>query len=325
MATNNPNNNSENNPGSPSNSGHPEDMLEAFALDALDLEEEESIQDHLDACDQCSDVVDQFQATAADLAGSVNLQEPPADLRARVMQAISREAPPPPEPPEPQLVPSLGGGAGGRLMDNRLVRLLAPLTATAAMVLVIVAVTMNVRITNEVDDLKRENASLQANLDSNVATITAQISQAAANESEVMDTVLQLQQASYELAQPDNMSLELRSPIAESTSQGILLVSRDGSRGVIMIAGMHPPDPSMDYQVWLMRGQDKLWIGQVGVDSQGWGTVSLQLPESIMDFEKVELTAGPNNSSAESQKEMVLQGNLVSMNNPRMVSYALGR
>lgn len=44
-----------------------------------------------------------------------------------------------------------------------------------------------------------------------------------------------------------------------------------------------------------------------------------------MDFEKVELTAGPSDSSVESQKEMVLQGNLVSMNHPRMVSYALGR
>ena len=317
MATNNPTNN----PQSYSNSGHPEDLLEAFSLDALDLQEEESIQDHLDACDQCSEVVAQFQATAAELAGSVNIQEPPADLRARVMQAISREVPPPSEPPEPQLVPSWGG----RLLDNRLLRLLAPLTATAAMVLVVVAVTMNVRITNQVDDLKQENASLQANIDSNVATMTAQISQAAANESEVMDTVLQLQQASYELAQPDNMSLELRSPIAESASQGILLVSRDGSRGVIMVAGMKPPDPSMDYQVWLMRGQDKLWIGQVGVDSQGWGTVSLQLPESMMDFEKVELTAGPNSSSVEQQKDMVLQGNLVSMNYPRMVSYALGR
>jgi negative regulator of sigma E activity len=321
MATNNPTNNPNNNPNVPGYSGHPEDMLEAFALDALDLEEEESLQDHLDACDQCSDVVDQFQATAAELAGSVNIQEPPADLRARVMQTISRETPPPPAPPEPQLVPSLGE----RLMDNPLVRLLTPLTATAAIVLVVVSVTLNVRITNRVDDLKQENASLQANLDSNVATMTAQISQAAANESEVMDTVLQLQQASYELAQPDNMSLELRSPIAESTSQGILLVSRDGSRGVIMVAGMHPPEPSMDYHVWLMRGQDKLWIGQVGVDSKGWGTVSLQLPESIMDFEKVELTASPSNSTSESQKEMVLQGNLVSMNYPRMVSYALGR
>jgi hypothetical protein len=155
--------------------------------------------------------------------------------------------------------------------------------------------------------------------------MTAQINASAAAESEVMETVLKLQQASYELAQPDNMSLELHSPSVGSSSQGILLVSSDGSRGVIMVAGMNPPTEAMEYHVWLMRGQDKLWVGKIGVDSRGWGTVSLQLPESIMGFEKVELTEGSTNDAAGQQTDMVLQGNLVSMNNPRYVSYALGR
>ena len=259
-------------------------------------------------------VVSNFQATAAELAGCVDTYNTPADLRACVMQAISRENPPEPAAPKPQIVSSVGG----RLIDNRWLRLMAPLTATAAMVLVVVAVILNVRITNEVDDLKRENSSLQANLDSSVATISAQVAQAAVNESEVMNSVLKLQQASYELAQPDNMSLELSPTAPESSSQGILLVTRDGSRGVIMVAGMKPPSPSMDYHVWLMSGQDKLWVGQVGVDSQGWGTVSLQLPQPNMDFEKVELTA--DNNTVDPQKNMALQGNLVSINNPQMVT-----
>ena len=313
MATNNQNNNRL--------GAHPEDMLEAFALDALDLEEEENVQDHLDGCDQCSDAVDRFQAAAAEMALSVNPQDPPASLRARLMQAISREEPPAPTAPEPQLVPSLGD----RLLDSRLVRTLVPLGASVAMVLVIFAVAMNIRITNQVDDLRRQNAALQASLTSNVATMTAQINDAAAAESEVMETVLNLQQASYELAQPNNMSLELRSPSAGSSSKGILLVSSDGSRGVIMVAGMNPPTESMEYHVWLMRGHDKLWVGKISVDARGWGTVLLQLPESIMAFEKVELTEGATNSAAGQPSDMVLQGNLVSMNNPRFVSYALGR
>ena len=250
--------------------------------------------------------------------GRVELQEPPASLRARVMQAISREEPPTPAAPEPQLVPSFGD----RLMDSRLVRMLVPLGASVAMVMVVVAVTMNVRISNEVDDLKRENESLQTSLNSNLATMTAQISEASVAKSEVMETVLKLQQASYELAQPDNVSLELNPPSAGSSSQGILLVSRDGSRGVIMVSRMNPPSPSTDYHVWLMRGRDKLWVGKISVDAHGWGTVSLKLPESIMAFEKVELTAS---GAAGPQSDMVLQGNLVSMNTPRFVTYALDR
>lgn len=194
--------------------------------------------------------------------------------------------------------------------------------ASVAMVLVVITVTMNVRVANRVDELKQENASLQASLNSNVATKTAQTSQAAANESQVMDTVLRLQQASYELAQPDNISLAVRSPYAGSSSQVILLVSSDGSRGVIMVAGMDPLIPSIDYHVWLMRGRDKVWVGRLGVDVGGWGTVSLQLPESIIGFEKVELTAGNIRSTSDPQKDMVLEGNLVSMTTPRMVTYA---
>ena len=200
--------------------------------------------------------------------------------------------------------------------------MLVPVRASMAMVLVVIAVTMNVRISNEVDDLKQENASLQTSLNSNLATMTAQISEAAVAKSEVMETVLELQQASYELAQPDNMSLELNPPSAGSNSQGILLVNRDGSRGVIMVAGMNPPNPSTDYHVWLMRGRDKLWVGKIAVDAQDWGTVSLKLPESIMAFEKVELTAG---STTGPRTDMVLQENLVSMNTPRFVTYALDR
>ena len=194
--------------------------------------------------------------------------------------------------------------------------------ASVAMVLVVITVTMNVRVANRVDELKQENASLQASLNSNVATMTAQTSQAAANKSQVMDTVLRLQQASYELAQPDNISLAVRSPYAGSSSQVILLVSSDGSRGVIMVAGMDPLIPSIDYHVWLMRGLDKVWVGRLGVDVGGWGTVSLQLPESIIGFEKVELTAGNIRSTSDPQKDMVLEGSLVSMTTPRMVTYA---
>jgi len=144
-----------------------------------------------------------------------------------------------------------------------------PLGASLAMVLVVFAVTMNVRISNEVDDLKQENASLQTSLNSNLATMTAQISEASVAKSEVMETVLKLQQASYELAQPDNVSLELNPPSAGSSSQGILLVSHDGSRGVIIVSGMNPPTTATDYHVWLMRGRDKLWVGKISVDAQG--------------------------------------------------------
>ena len=95
---------------------------------------------------QCSDVVDRFQATAAELAASV-VPNAPQGLPA----------------PESQLVPSIGD----RLIDSRLFQMLVPTAASVAMVLVVIAVTMNVRLANRIDELKRENPSLQAGLNSN--------------------------------------------------------------------------------------------------------------------------------------------------------------
>jgi len=299
-------------------SGHPEDLLEAFALNALELDEEELVQDHLDACDRCSVVVSEYLRVAAVFGEAVPQLEPSSGLRGQLMQAVSRAEPKAEQAPQPQVVPSVGGG----LADSRLVRMLMPMAASVAVILVVLALAMNVRISGQIDDLESENADLRASLDSSVATVTAQMSSAANAETEVMDTVLDLQQASYELAQPDNMSLELTPPSSTSRSQGILLVSSDGNRGVIMLAGMDPPNTATDYHVWLMRGEDKMWAGQVGVDSRGWGTVALSLPESIMKFDKVALTMGAESNASQPQTDMVLQGNLVSMNAPRKVTFA---
>ena len=124
------------------------------------------------------------------------------------MQAVSREEPKAPADPEPRSVPPLGD----RLIDSRLVRVLAPIAASVAMVLVVLAVALNVRVSGQVDDLKQENSSLQARLDSNMATTAAQINDAADAEYEVMNSVLKRQQASSELGQPDNMALNCGRP-----------------------------------------------------------------------------------------------------------------
>jgi hypothetical protein len=74
-----------------------------------------------------------------------------------------------------------------------------------------------------------------------------------------------------------------------------------------------------------MRGQDKVWAGQIGIDDRGWVTVSLILPESIMVFEKVELTEADSRNTSAPPTDMVLVGDLVSMNTPdrpRMLNYA---
>ena len=91
-----------------------------------------------------------------------------------------------------------------------------------------------------------------------------------------------------------------------------------------MVAGMEPPSSSTSYHIWLMRGHDKVWAGKVDVDSRGWGARLLQIREPIMDFEKVELTFNTDSGASQPKSDMVLVGDLVSLNAPnapRLVTY----
>ena len=321
MATNNP-----------IGPAHPDDLLEAFALDALDLEEEEMVQEHLDDCLQCSAAVDEYQQAAAFLIQTVDLQAPPEALRARLLSALDLEQPvtqaiaQTETRREGQLVSAAPTGSRGSfsdwLIDNRFFRILMPATATAAIVLVIFAVTMNMRVSSRVADLENENTALKTELNSSNATMTAQLSHSSDADTLAMSNIQQLQQTSWAMARPDNQTLLLSSPAAGSSSQGVLLMSSDGRRGVIMVSGMDPK-PDESYHVWLMRGGERMWAGQLDVDAKGWGSVTLQPPEPISRFETVELTLGDGSTPAARPMDMVLQATLVSAKAPERLVYTV--
>lgn len=73
-----------------------------YALDALDDDEREAFERHLEACDICRAEVDGYRAAAARL-GIAATEDPPASLRDRVMEEVDRTrqvAPLPAGPPE---------------------------------------------------------------------------------------------------------------------------------------------------------------------------------------------------------------------------------
>ncbi|MDP9394416.1 MAG: anti-sigma factor [Actinomycetota bacterium] len=65
------------------------DLTGAYCLDALDTEEREDFELHVQSCHACADEVRQLSATAARLAAAVSVPVP-AKLRAAVLSAIAR-------------------------------------------------------------------------------------------------------------------------------------------------------------------------------------------------------------------------------------------
>lgn len=72
---------------------HPEDLLEAFALDALEPDEEQTVLDHIEGCLQCALLVEDHLLASTALAYSVPVETPPERLRARILTAAEFSEP----------------------------------------------------------------------------------------------------------------------------------------------------------------------------------------------------------------------------------------
>lgn len=63
----------------------------AYALDALSAEERQEFEQHLAHCEECRETVAAFHDTAASLAHGVEAQQPPPELRARLLEQARAE------------------------------------------------------------------------------------------------------------------------------------------------------------------------------------------------------------------------------------------
>jgi anti-sigma-K factor RskA len=69
----------------------PHDLLAAYALDALDDDERERFERHLDECDECSEQLALLREPVAALAYAVEGPAPPEALRGRIIEGVRAE------------------------------------------------------------------------------------------------------------------------------------------------------------------------------------------------------------------------------------------
>jgi hypothetical protein len=159
--------------------------------------------------------------------------------------------------------------------------------------------------------LERENQALGQRL-----------SQALAAAALERETVGQLRAANYMIADPTTQRLALE-PMnnGDSPYHGVLLVSADGYHAVLIVAGMAPTSSSEDYQesypVWLLRPGKRVIIGEVKVDTTGWGSASLAPQESVFGFDWVALSTSQGTEASPSAGNMLLRTRITASGSPR--------
>jgi hypothetical protein len=270
----------------PVNHSHPEELLGAYALDALEEDEALLVEAHLKICPECQESVGQLQHVAELLGLSVEHHEPPPALRYRIIGNL----------PPAEVISSGGHQESARTRTTWVM----PLAAAIVISLFSVSLVMNLRVTSRVDRLEQANSTVTAQLSQSMtqalqleqqnSVLATQLSQEATKDQQLLDTVHQMQAVSYLAVHPDTQPLVLEPPSGVGDSQGVLLVGAGGQRALLMVANLEQPPPLRSYQVWLVKQGYRMPVGQILVDSTGWGTLTLVPPEPLFEFEWVNLT-----------------------------------
>lgn len=303
---------------------HPEDDLPAYALGALDAAESLAVETHLANCFHCSRLLADLQPAALALSQSVPEQTPPSQLQAAVIAQLppspaeTAENARPPAPAASLAAPATPPAAPTPSPTTRsgISNYLLPLAAILVIGLFAASLLLNFLTANRVSGIQQESANANARLaqlESDRANANAQLEQVSAGNARADTAIQRLMAANYLMAQPATQPLRLQPTSGDSQSEGILLVTRDGRRAVLMLANTAPESPARSYRVWLTRNGQQVPVGAITVAPSGWGTMPLNPPENLYGFDSVNLTvADPADNDDALAGEMVLQTRIIS-------------
>ena len=263
-----------------------ESLLPAYALSALEGQEERAVEEHLSICPWCASILNEQIKVATALAGAAHRHELPSDLKSRLMRQVQDRP----------------GNAGKSRKGPRVLTPTLLAASMAAIFFVVALVAVSVLIFGEIDDLQEDTAGL-----------TAQLSDLAAEDQQLMDVLMEQRSISYIMASPSRQMVPLEGPERVSGAQGILLISSpNSSTALLMAKGLEPLAEGHSYYVWLSGDSEPTTMGTLTVDSHGWGVLSLGPSRSISFFQNVWITDEPASEVATSAPSgtPVLWGNI---------------
>jgi|SRR5579864_7676652 len=225
------------------------DLAAAVALDAADDDDARRVEDHARTCRRCRAWLDEFRTTAAAMGAAVPLVEPPASLRARVLESVRQEPRPLPFARRPRFS-------------------LAWLAAAASFIIAIGALAWVAMLQVEISNLQN---SIQV----------------ASDRAARFDRVVNV------LAS-DKLSVKpLQPAVAPPSSSGYVFLDPNSGTGMLMCHDLPPVEQGHAYQVWFVRGNDRISAGMLWPDRSGDGYTMIQVPADLQSFDSIGLTDEP--------------------------------
>ena len=237
------------------------DTAAAVVLGAAELEDSVRIEDHAASCPDCAARLDGLREVAAALGSSVPQVEPAPALRGRVFVAVAREP---------------RRSVGPRRLWPRALRRPRPspawLVAAASMLLSVFALGWAATLQGQITALQTQSV-------------------VASERAQRFDNVLQV------LAS-DRLAIRPLQPAVQSLpSRGMVYLDPSSGTGMLMCHNMPPLEQGHAYQVWFVRGNERVSGGLLWPDRDGNGYTLIQVPTDLQSFESLGLTDEPGTGS----------------------------
>lgn len=89
---------------------------------------------------------------------------------------------------------------------------------------------------------------------------------------------------------------------------GFVLVSVDGRNGALVVDGLPPLEESRQYQLWLVRNEQKISGAIFSTDEQSYGGTRIRAPGSLLEYQSATITIEPAGGSSQPTGAPVLEG-----------------
>jgi anti-sigma factor RsiW len=241
-----------------------EELLPAYALDAINDVDRERIESHLRECADCRLDIDEYRSVTAMLAFAAPQVEPPASLKQRVLKATGTK---------PQAVRESPSFAAG--LSTWLVNLFrAPAFSAMTLVLVVGLAIWNLSLQNQI----AQQATVNQQMQSDVTRTRAIVSMVAYSEN-----------------QPRVMQASDVAPKAV----GRLVAAPELNSLALIVYDMPKLEASRVYQVWLIDpAGDRTSGGTFTVDANGRAWVLIRAPKPLSGYQGIGITIEPEGGSA---------------------------
>ncbi len=259
---------------------HVDDLIDLYALGALEPDEQAIVDAHLEQCPLCRARLDDAQQVVLLLGWTPDQYDPPPELRERTLRRIQqvqrREG-----SPKPRWWQRLHAFLPQATSGLRL--------ATAALVLV--ALLLGVRLMQ----LQQQLGALQARLADQEQEITMLRAQLA-EQQRVVEV----------LRSPDARLVSMIAQPDAPPARGQMLMSPNSSEAYLVAEALSPLPQDRTYQLWLIADDQPTSVGIFRPNEQGIATVAVQAPRPLDHYQGAGITIEPAGGSSQPTTEPVL-------------------